>query len=240
MVGAAVLAAGELGAEGDLIVLGILEYLDDKVGHGLFGGVLLAQPHMGDGAGFDQGMEAAFQLYPLDGIHARAHVEQGGVGIVDLVGEDVALDHMAGLVGMELEVQLGKAVGGAFGRGLLQHKAHVVLISVVFAQEVHLGDYLEAEAHAFFSVVQFLAHVVLHHLVETHHAHQIGDPVHAQIRLSVQIEGQERQGTGHAVVQKVLDEIALSQMGLGGQADALAQDLEQLGVVAASLIGDAG
>jgi hypothetical protein len=95
-----------------------------------------------------------------------------------------------------LQVQLGKAVGGALGRGLLQHEAHVVLLGVVLAQEVHVGDDLEAEAHGLFGVVQFLAHVVLNHFVEAHHAHQEGGPVHAQVGLAVQVHGQQGQRAG--------------------------------------------
>ncbi len=131
---------------------------------------------MGQRPGLDQGMKPALQLNPFQGIHLAAHIDIGGIGIIDLSGGDVAFDHRPGVGSMVFQVQAGKTVGRALRRGLFQDKMHVVPAAQLFGQDFHLGNNFQAELVGRPGLVHLLAQVNLHQLVQPHHANQIGNP----------------------------------------------------------------
>jgi hypothetical protein len=61
-------ASGEFRGEGNLIILGIAENLDYKIGQRFLGGAGLPQPEVGQSARFDQRMEKPFLAYAFDRI----------------------------------------------------------------------------------------------------------------------------------------------------------------------------
>ena len=57
----------------------------------------------------------------------------------------MALHHLLGVLPVMGQVQLGESVGGALGRGLLQHQLYAGGLAQLVADDVHVGDDLASE-----------------------------------------------------------------------------------------------
>ena len=92
-------------------------------------------------------MEQTFPLDPVNGIDVSPHIKQRGVGVVDLTGFQVTLDNFACLVGELGHIQLGEPVSGTLGRRLLEDEPQSAFLAHLPAEEIHVGDDLQAEFH---------------------------------------------------------------------------------------------
>ena len=68
----------------------------------------------------------------------RVGAQVDGVGVVELVGRDVALHDLARGLRVEGQVHLGEAARGALGGALLEGELEAVLLAVLLGAEVHV------------------------------------------------------------------------------------------------------
>src|SRR5450759_954718 len=157
---AAGVAHGELGAERHLRRVGVPEYLLHEIPDRCRRRLVLAEPYVDDRAGLDQRVEQALLLHALHIVDRGVGGQVNAVGVVVLVILQVALDHLAGLLGEVLHVELGEPVTAGLGGRLFQHDAYPELLRQSLADEVHVGYDLEPEPERLSRLVELsLIHI---------------------------------------------------------------------------------